>query len=302
MFALRRPFPQALIYGALATVLFSCVAAGQKSPVDYPNSLEGLQNLIVDILRAEKANDSAKEAELIHGLLMPEDSTWFTDEYGPGFGGSLATAYHVAKPDLEQEIKAVYETNAQRGWMTPKILRYADPAAVNSPTDHFLNCMNNLVPLYQTAFRGDRPSFEVKSPGPGTGTRAVSLKVAAGDLNGYFVYAQGGFRFIPIELLLKLPNERPVRIRLDMNVMKSKVLVRVQPQYPEEVFKKRVRGKVVVRLELDRNGTIQEAKVMEGVPMLSQPVLEAVKQWQFLPTLLDGDPVEVELDVEMGVL
>jgi TonB family protein len=260
--------------------------------VVYPNSLEGLQSQIGEILGAIKEKNSAKEVELIHRLVMPEDSTWFVDEYGPGFGTSLAAAYRRALPSLEEEIRLTYEANAQSGKIHPKILRYADPAETESPIDHFLNSMNKIEPLYETAFLGDRPMFQ------------MSLKPAKGkampcDLNGYFVHVDGSFRFIPAEVMMRLPNERPVRIHLDMNVMKSKLITRVDPRYPEEAIRKHIGGKVAVRLELGRDGRIQEAKAISGDPILSQAFLDAVRQWQFLPTQLDGDPVEVELDVEM---
>ena len=99
---------------------------------------------------------------------------------------------------------------------------------------------------------------------------------------------------------MKLPSERPVRIHLGMNVMQSKVIKRIYPQYPQEAIKKHIGGKVVIRLDLDRDGKLQEAKVLEGDLILSQAVMDAVKQWQFEPTRLDGDLVEVEVDVEMG--
>jgi TonB family protein len=266
--------------------------ASQDSAPTYPNTSDGLQNLIMDILHAAKAKDPAKEAELIHSLLMPENSTWFTEEYGPGFGTSLAAAYQRALPGLEQEIRTIYEGSVQRGWMTPKIFRYADPEEEHAP-DHFLNCMNQIVPLYTTAFQGDSPRlYMLLKPGE-------SRNQTAGDLPGYFVYHQGGFRFIPGDVLSKLPKERPIRIRLDMNVMRSKLFKEVNPRFPEEALKKHLQGKVTVRLELSRDGNIQEAKLMEGDPVLGRAVMEAVKQWRFEPTRLDGDPVEVEVDVEM---
>jgi len=283
---------------ALAAVPAQCgsqvTSSSQRTAAAYPNASEGLQNLIMDILRAADTKDSAKEAELIHSLLMPEDSTWFIDEYGPGFGASLAAAYRRSVPELEEDIKTVYEANVQRGWTKPKILTYADPEKVNAPIDRFLNSMNRVVPLYQTAFQGDRPGFGVKLSRPGE-----PLKASSGDLNGYFVYDRTGFRFIPADILMKLPNERPVRIHLGMNVMQSKIINRVYPRYPPEAYTKRIRGKVVVRVDLDRDGKIQEAKVVDGNPILSQALLEAVKQWQFEPTRLNGDLVEVEVDVEM---
>ena len=268
-------------------------SSAQNPAVSNPNTPEGLQNLIGDILRAAKTRDSAKETELIRGLLMPENSTWFTDEYGPGFGASLAAAYRRAAPQLEGEIKTIYEANVERGWMSPKILRYADPENVNAPIDHFLNCMDQIVPLYTTAFQGSSVSLSM-SVKPGG-----RIQHTAGDLDGYFVFFQAGFRFVPADILMMLPTERPVRIRLEMNVMQSKLLNKVYPNYPQEAIQKNIRGKVVVRLYLGRDGNIQELKSMEGDPILSKAFMEAVKQWRFAATRLDGDPVEVEVDAGM---
>ena len=77
------------------------------------------------------------------------------------------------------------------------------PESVNSPVDHFLNCMDQIVPLYQTAFQGDSPSFHFSLK---PGERG---KYSAGDLDGYFVYDSNAFRFIPMGILMKLPHKGP---------------------------------------------------------------------------------------------
>jgi TonB family protein len=256
----------------------------------YPNTPDGLRRLIDEILQAVKSKDSAREGELIHGLLMPVDSTWFTDVYGPGFGSSLAAAYRRAAPNLEQEIRTVYEGNAHHGWVKPKIFRYSDPETVNAPLDHFLNCMNEVEPLYTTAFQGNSQMLVMP-------LKTGSLGQGAGDLDGYFVYEGGGFRFIPLDILMKLPNERPVRISLDMKIMESKLLDKAYVRMPAEAIKKRISGRVVVELILDVGGKTKELKVVEGGPILSAAVLDAVKQWRFAPTQLDGDPVEVDIRI-----
>lgn len=270
-------------------------AASAQAATTYPDTPEGLQNLVSEIIRAIKAKQAPRRAELIHGLLIPENSTWFIDEYGPGFGASLGAGYQRAAARLEQEIKAVYEADAERGWTTPKILRYADPDAVKAPLDHFLNCMNQIVPLYTAAFQGGAPTI-LLSLKPGE-----NGKQAAGDLDGFFTYDRGGFRFIPYEILTKLPNERPVRIALDMTVMESKLTTKAPGQMPQEALKKRIGGRVVVQLVLDVSGNIKELKVLEGNPILSAAVLDVVKQWRFAPTRQDGDPVEVDLRVPFSL-
>lgn len=120
---------------------------------------------------------------------------------------------------------------------------------------------------------------------------------AAGDLDGYFVYEGGGFRFIPLSILMKLPSERPVRISLDMKIMESKLIDKVPVRMPAEALKKRISGRVVVELILDVAGNTKELKVVEGDPILAAAVLDAVRQWRFAPTQLDGDPVEVDLRI-----
>ena len=256
----------------------------------FPDTSDGLQSLIGEILQAAKSKDAEKEAALIHSLLIPEDSTWFTDVYGPGFGASLAAAYRQVRPNLELQIRTLYEGNVKRGLMTPKILSYTDPANSDAPIDRFLNCMNQIVPLYATAFQGNRPSIVVSMGRSGP---------IAGDLAGYFVYDRGSFRFIPSEILIKLPEERPIRIQLDWSVMQSKIISQVPIHIPPESTHRNFSGEVTVEVVLDVDGNVTEAKVVDGDPILANALLEAMKQWKFAPTKLDGDPVEVDFQFHM---
>src|SRR5205085_758491 len=116
--------------------------------------------------------------------------------------------------------------------------------------------------------------------------------------DGYYVFTKDGFRFIPQQVLFLLPNERPVRIQLGMNVMRSKVINYVKWSYPPDAIKQNAKGKVVLHIVLDMNGKIKELTEVEGPVILSHAVAEAVRQWVFEPTLLDGEPVEVEINFE----
>src|SRR5438132_6805440 len=73
-------------------------AVGHSDAGVYPDSSEGLQNQLQDILQAVKAKDRTKENALIGALIMPEGSTWFEDEFGPAFGPRLAAAYRKMLP------------------------------------------------------------------------------------------------------------------------------------------------------------------------------------------------------------
>lgn len=277
---------------AMPIVSSPTALAGAKT-IDgtYPNTTDGLQRLIGDILQAAKEKNTAKEAALVQSLMIPENSTWFTDTYGPGFGASLAAAYQRVRPTLRDEITGIYEADVERGWPPPKVLRYTDPDAVNSPLDHFLNSMNHIVPLYEAASAsGSRVAVLSLKPGAKAGPMA-------GDLDGYFIYDLGGFRFVPMNILMMLPTERPVRIQLDMNVMRSKIISETSVRIPEEAIQKHISGQVLVEVVLDMNGTLKELKVIEGDPILAAAVVTAVKEWRFASTRLDGDPVEVDFQV-----
>jgi TonB family protein len=224
---------------------------------------------------------------------VPEDSTWWVGEYGLGFGTRLKAAYERQRRELEQEIRTVYEGNAKRGWASPKVLRYSDPEAVNAPLDRFLNCMNQIVPLYQTTFQGgDVVAISDLSTGKRVGP-------TAGNLDGYYVYDRGGFRFVPLEILMKLPSERPIRIQLDMAVMESKLIEKVPIRVPPEAIQKHIGGRATVEVALGLKGETQSIKPVEGDPILTGAVIEAVKHWRFGPTTLDGDPVEVSVRVSV---
>ena len=65
----------------------------KDSEATYPDSSEGLQKQLQDTVEAVKAKDSTKETTMIHSLIMPGDSTWFSDEFGPAFRPRLSAAY-----------------------------------------------------------------------------------------------------------------------------------------------------------------------------------------------------------------
>jgi protein TonB len=56
---------------------------------------------------------------------------------------------------------------------------------------------------------------------------------------------------------------------------------------------------VIIEATIARDGTIKNAKVIRSVPMLDQAALDAVNQWRYTPTLLNNQPVEVIMSVNV---
>ena len=48
-----------------------------------------------------------------------------------------------------------------------------------------------------------------------------------------------------------------------------------------------------------KDGTIQNLEVIAGHPLLVQAALDAVRQWRYQPTLLNGEPVEVDTTIDV---
>jgi len=92
----------------------------------------------------------------------------------------------------------------------------------------------------------------------------------------------------------------PKRIRVGGAVQKARLLRRVQPQYPALARQARIQGTVQLTAEIAKDGSIQKLEVMSGHPLLVPAALQAVKQWRYKPTLLNGQAVEVVTQIDVN--
>ncbi len=74
----------------------------------------------------------------------------------------------------------------------------------------------------------------------------------------------------------------------------------VKPVYPPIAQSARVSGIVIIEATIGADGRVKDAKVLRSIPLLDQAALDAVKQWQFTPTLLNGVPVPVIMTVTVN--
>lgn len=89
------------------------------------------------------------------------------------------------------------------------------------------------------------------------------------------------------------PDEKPKRVRVAGNVMQQKLRYRVEPVYPEEARRNRIEGTVRLTVVIATVGSIQQIRVDEGQPLLAKTAVDAVRQWKYEQTFLNGEPVEV---------
>lgn len=80
---------------------------------------------------------------------------------------------------------------------------------------------------------------------------------------------------------------------MSAGVTQGNIISQVQPQYPQLARQARIDGLVLLEAIIGTDGTIQNLRVITGHPLLAPAAEEAVSQWQYRPTMLNGEPVEV---------
>ncbi len=90
------------------------------------------------------------------------------------------------------------------------------------------------------------------------------------------------------------------RIRVGGQVEATKLTHQEAPEYPPLAKTARIQGTVRMEVVIDKDGTVEDIKVLSGHPLLIESALEAVSRWRYQPTYLNGKPVEVMTQVEIN--
>ncbi len=82
-------------------------------------------------------------------------------------------------------------------------------------------------------------------------------------------------------------------MRVGGNVQRANLIRQVRPRYPALAKQARIQGTVILEAIISKQGSVENLRVVKGHPLLIQSALNAVKQWRYKPTVLNGVPVEV---------
>ena len=137
---------------------------------------------------------------------------------------------------------------------------------------------------------------EDAEPDVATGmTGGVPGGVAGGSMGGVLGGVIGGMGAAP-------PPPRPHQtgpLRVGGNVQAARIVNRVQPVYPPLARQTRISGTVRLHAIIGKDGAITSLEVMSGHPLLQQAALDAVRQWRYQPTLLNGEPVDADTTIDV---
>jgi periplasmic protein TonB len=92
----------------------------------------------------------------------------------------------------------------------------------------------------------------------------------------------------------------PQRVRVSAGVTSGLLIRKVNPVYPPLARQARISGTVVLRAVISKDGSIENLSLVSGHPMLAPAAIDAVKQWKYKPYLLNGEPVEVDTEVQVN--
>jgi protein TonB len=89
-------------------------------------------------------------------------------------------------------------------------------------------------------------------------------------------------------------------VRVGGQIKEPRKLRNVNPIYPDIAKQARVQGVVILECTISPQGKVRNVKVLRGIPLLDQAAIEAVQQWVYTPTLLNGVPVPVIMTVTVN--
>lgn len=92
----------------------------------------------------------------------------------------------------------------------------------------------------------------------------------------------------------------PNRVKVSSGVTQGLLTKQVKPEYPPLARSAHIEGAVVLQAVIGKDGKVKNVRVISGHPMLSQAAEKAVKEWEYKPYVLNGQPVEIDTNITVN--
>jgi TonB family protein len=279
----------ACVLSVLLLVAMPCNLVAQQasfsSIANYPDTQDGLEHFAKDLLKAHKPGNQSDEVQrLVQSLALPNPREWFSKVFGEHAYELLAQAYSRNQTALLREVDAAVVTAARDGYREIWAKKYEKSCDDSAGELTFPLLMARVTPV---------PLYELRM------TNASSFRRIS-----VFAHVDGTFRYVGP---LNIPNEfapakdakPPARIEVKGDVQAAKTLKKVSPSYPDAARREGLEGTVRLHAIIGKDGGVEQVRVIRGYCSLSEVSLPAVKQWRYTPTLLNGEPVEVDTTIDV---
>jgi protein TonB len=201
-------------------------------------------------------------------------------EASPSFAGAALTAIYTNPPISTQE--SLRQRISELGAIIQELTRIrsamppgSDTAALDSGVSRLKNELSGVEDALQRAIsRGENP-----------GNASIIRPIQSSPFDD--------------PSSLAAPSGRPVYRAGTRYVQSPRLIRNVPPVYTPEAMAAKLEGFVVLEAIVDEQGRVPVARVIRSIPLLDEAALTAAKQWLFAPTLLNGEPVPVLIQIEM---
>lgn len=265
------------------------LANAAKSKVTYPDSRDGLKQLASDILEAQKENNSSRAEELLESFVLPDYREWYAENFNESAVARVLPAYTTGARRIPAQLANVFLSSFQDGLRNIEALRYDDEKSACSSARAFsaMTARRTQLPLYELRFtHGDR-------------FRSAFA----------FAYVDGTFRLVLVPDFSKPPGhaddssakapEPGQRLPMHATLQAAKLVCKVVPYYPEEARLRGISGTVRFHAIIGMDGSVKQLEVASGPDILVAAAREAVSRWRYRPTLVNGEPIEIDTTIDV---
>ena len=221
-------------------------------------------------------------------MRIPEYESCFPATFGTENGARLAGLYSESSQKEENRLVEHFVVHGELGGRVEAVLTSGGP---DPQRTEFRQRFDKAL---RQSLKQPREFYEVQYTGKSQKTGypyAISF--------GSVTLVDGVYRLIDERVLRALPDMPAMRIRQGGALTSKSLVNKVQPEYPDEARKKHVSGNVRLHVVIARDGTVKSLEVVSGEPLLVQAAINAVRQWRYRPTTLNGEAVEVDTVIDV---
>src|ERR1700680_635308 len=252
----------------------------------YPDSTQGLGKLLGDMMKLSKDGNTQALATYAQSLALPNPDAWFLSVFGSDLGPQYAAASEKQRTTVATLAPEMLTAQLKEGRTRIEAHKFeesCDPLASDKEYPLLLK-RDHPAPLYDARFWNGPTSPFVWA---------------------YFAYVDGGFRDVgDLSVQISPPpvkqagQETPAIIHVEGEVQAKRIIAQKMPAYPPEAQKAHIEGKVLIHAVIGKDGLVRQGGVIQGVCILAEAALTAVKEWRYAPTLFeDGDLAEVDTTI-----
>lgn len=178
-----------------------------------------------------------------------------------------------------------------------------EPAASSSSASAATNSLARpTAKRYIAPSRWDRPAVAIVDE-PGAFMPSVGPGPVQASTDGIGVSTLGTLPPPVVESKPQPPAPtppEPKRISVGGDVQAARLIRQVKPSYPPLAKNARISGTVRLEAVIGRDGTVEQLRAVSGHPMLTKAALDAVREWRYEATLLNGRAVEVATVIDVN--